>query len=238
MARTATPAVKSSATRTKTATAKVARKRGQQTDALVLETKKVSAAARDRAEGLVAEIARRKQRIAEDFYDIGLALHEIQKKKLFAALGYATFAELLQKRNIVGLSQAHKLIRLVTTVSREQALAVGQEKAIALVDYARATPDLDTLGTLVAGGTLQHGKRIADASVRELRDATTAARKKAGTARSVSPEQVAAGREATAMQAWLRKRGAKKATAAVVKKDGALWLRMELPVDAAGRVRG
>ncbi len=239
MARPAKPPAKISASRkTKPAVANPAQERSKNTAALVPETKKISAAATARAEDLLAEISRRKQRIAEDFYDIGLALLEIQKKKLHAALGYVSFAALLQERNVLGLSQAHKLIRLVTTVPREQALAIGQEKAIALVDYARATPDLDTPGTLVAGGALPRGKRIAEASVRELQAATSALRKKAGKARAASPERVAAGREAAAMQTWLRKRGAKKATATIVKKDGALWIRMELPVESAVRTRG
>ena len=201
------------------------------------ETKKVSAAARDRAESLLAEVERRKQRIAEDFYDIGQALQEIVKKKLFAALGYATFAEMLKARNVMGLSQAHKLIRLVGTVPRDQALALGQEKAIAILDYARATPELDTPGSLVEGGALPRGKRVADASVRELREATTEVRKKAGKARRPSPEQASADREASALQAWLRKRGAKKATASVVRRDGELWIRMEVPAAAGAGVR-
>jgi hypothetical protein len=36
-------------------------------------------------------IARRKQTITEAFYDIGEALREISRKKLYGALGFASF---------------------------------------------------------------------------------------------------------------------------------------------------
>lgn len=44
-----------------------------------------------RAGELLAIIARRMQRIEEDFFDIGVALKELKDKKLFVALGHPTW---------------------------------------------------------------------------------------------------------------------------------------------------
>src|SRR5262245_8609333 len=63
--------------------------------ALVVEVAAVAPAAVRRAEELLDLIARRKARIAEDFYEIGKALRELSKKKLYAVLGHRSFGEML-----------------------------------------------------------------------------------------------------------------------------------------------
>ena len=59
---------------------------------------------------------------------------------------------------------------------REKALNVGSEKAALLVGLADATPEPDTAEWLLEKGALPSGKRVADASTRELAEAM----KKAG----------------------------------------------------------
>src|SRR5688572_5563839 len=110
----------------------------KKTDSLLHEAKTASEANRKRAESLLAEIARRLPGIAEHFYDIGKALLEIQKKKLFLALGYSSFSEMLAARNVMSPTQANKLIRIVSTLPRDKALSVGSEKAGLLVGYSEA----------------------------------------------------------------------------------------------------
>jgi hypothetical protein len=206
-------------------------------DKALSAAKQVSSAARQRAESLLAEIARRKQRIAEDFYDIGLSLKELLNKKLHLPLGYKSFADMLRARAVMSLAQANKLIQLVSTVPRDQALAYGQEKAIALVGYARATPELDTPQSLFEKGVLAGGKPIADASVRELREGAKRVRKVEGKSKPKSATVRAAEDEAKAMRAWLRARGARTATVEPIQRDGSGWLRIELPASAAARLR-
>jgi hypothetical protein len=196
--------------------------------ALVATAKRASAADRTRAEALLDGIARRKARIAEDFYDIGEALRELLKKKLHLALGFTTFAEMLKARRVMGTTQAYKLIQLVTSVPREKALAVGSEKAFLLVDYAKATPEPDTPEWLLDQGTLPGGKRVADASTRELTAATKAVRKRQGTSKPKSAEQRQADRAARDARALLTKRGAKNVAVAVVRKANVWWLRIEM----------
>ncbi len=209
----------------------------QKTAALVATARTAGTAAQQRAEELLEEIGRRKQRIAEEFYDIGEALRDLQKKKLHAALGYASFAALLEARQVMSLSQAHKLIRIVTTLPRAKALAVGSEKASILSGYAEATPEPDTPEWLLDEGKLPDGKPIAEASTRELAEAAKKARSKSAK-KPVSPEETAARSGAKVVQAALRKRGAKLATAEVVRRSGKWWLRVEIPAESAELLRG
>lgn len=204
---------------------------------LATTTKAVSTAARTRAESLLAEIERRKQRIAEDFYDIGVNLRELSEKKLFGALGYPTFAAMLADRKVMSLSQAHRLIRIVRTLPRDKALAVGSEKAALLTGYSEATPEPDTPEWLLDEGTLPGGKRVADASTREIATALKEVRAKSKP-RKKTPEETAAQADARKAQAALRKRGAKGATVEVVRRAGGFWLRCEVPATSAALFSG
>ena len=207
------------------------------TAALVATATKVSAADRSRAESLLAEIARRKERIAEDFYDIGLALSQLFKKKLHLALGHRSFEEMLKARDVVSPSTARGLMRLVASMSREQALAVGQEKAIALLGYSKATPELDTPKTLMESGQLPGGKPVAAASVRDLKKATKEVRAAQGKTRPLSADARAARAEAKAVSKWLRSCGVSRPEVAETRGKEGYLVRVELPVAAWAKLR-
>ena len=83
---------------------------------------KQSAAQKKRLESLLETIERRKARIVEHFYDIGVALKDIREK-----------------------SQAFKLVSIARSVSREKAFEVGSEKAYELVRVTEETPGPDTV---------------------------------------------------------------------------------------------
>lgn len=186
---------------------------------------------------MLAEIERRKQRIAEDFYDIGLDLRELFDKKLFGALGYPTFGAMLEDRKVMSLSQAHRLIRIVRALPREKALAIGSEKAALLSGYSEATPEADTPEWLLDQGTLPGGKPVADASSREIAAALKKVRG-AKKRKAPTPEETAAQAGARRAQAALRKRGAKGATVEVVRKADGLWLHAEVPASAGSLLGG
>jgi hypothetical protein len=59
------------------------------TDVLTADAKRLLATNKRRGHALLALIERRKDRITEDFYDIGEALRELLNNKLYVALGYA-----------------------------------------------------------------------------------------------------------------------------------------------------
>lgn len=139
---------------------------------------------RKRGEALVALVMRRRARIVEDFYDIGEALREILRDELYAVLGYESFEALLEDRDLLSLSQAKKLIAVVENVPREEALALGHERAYALVSYAAATPEPDTVAKLV-----ESKAAIAATSLRDIEAAARNARRKTASDKPSTPRQ-------------------------------------------------
>jgi len=147
--------------------------------ALITATRRDALAARrKKLATLGALIRRRLTTVVESFYDIGVALSEILKAKLYAADGHASLEAYLDAEKLLSPAQARKLIDIVKNVPREQALAVGQERAYALVALSRATPEPDSAAELIAGGVVD-GKPAAKAPVRAIKAAAKAQRDKA-----------------------------------------------------------
>jgi hypothetical protein len=127
---------------------------------------------------LVALIRRRMTEVVESFYDVGEALREVVEEKRYAAAGHKSFNAFLKAEGLMSPRQASKLIAVVRRVPREQALALGQERAFALVAYTDATPEDDSPASLVAQSATIGDTPVARASVREIAAATRAARAK------------------------------------------------------------
>lgn len=144
---------------------------------------------------LLALIRRRVIDVVEWFYDIGEALDEIVEHKLYAAAGHQSLGAFLEAEELLSLSQANKLIAVVRAVPREQALAVGLERAYALVTYAKATPEADSAGGLVAQNANVGGKPAKEASVRGIMGAAREVRAK------TKPERAPTSAEREAMKA-------------------------------------
>ncbi len=186
--------------------------------------------AQDQAEAaeLVGIIHRRRDRLAEDFYDIGAALAKLREARLYGALGYTRFAELVEREVGISDTQAYKLIAITEHLTRERAVELGQEKAAALVQLAAATPERDTATTLGSTEIVVAGKRRkvdpATLSVSELREAAKLERKarasKANDGRSEASR--AADAIAHRCQAALRKAGFAHAVvkAVTVRREG------------------
>ena len=200
---------------------------------LVAEGTKAQSAAAKRAEELLELIARAKERIAEDFYEIGEALREIQKKKLYVALGHRSFGELLTKRKVMSARTAEKLIEVVSALPRSKALDLGVERSYALARLSAATPELDSAESLLAKGVKVGGRKksVANLSTRDLVKAARAARPAKKDA-----ERDAAARAARSLQAALRKAGAKGATAAPRKTSAGWVVEVEVGVAAVESV--
>ncbi|MGZ3456488.1 MAG: hypothetical protein ACXVEF_43185 [Polyangiales bacterium] len=189
-----------------------------------------TSAASRRAEELLALIERRKQRISEDFFDIGVALREIERKKLYVALGFASFAALLEARKVMSERTARKLIEIVEAVPRGTAIDLGSEKAYALARLVATTPDLDSVDTVLAKGVRVRGKKTAVGKL--------SANQIEAVARKVRPKKERAGeKEARALartvQASLRARGAPHATAEAIRRGSEWWITVSAPVGEA-----
>lgn len=190
---------------------------------------------RARAESILQLIARRIARIQEDFYELGIALKQLRDEKLYAALGYRTFDELLAKRRPIGRTQAYKLIALVENVTRDQALALGEEKAYALARLAKATPAADTVGSILETG-IEMGsshKRVKGMTVRQIEEA----RRRVQKPRRSSPEEAAARTAARDSQRTLRARGI-AARVSVTRRGKKWWAAIEIPIDKLSLLAG
>jgi hypothetical protein len=211
--------------------------RKQAAAAVVAEGKKLQKAGQKRAEALIALIVRRKGRIIEDFYDIGEALRELMRKKLYASVGYASFEALLTARKLLGRTQAYKLITLVERVPRETALALGMEKAYSLVSYTVATPEPDVAAQLVKDDAVIDGKPVSKLSAREIDAAASKVRARKDRARRTATEREQDRRERAliaGLRARLRALGVASAAVEVTGRE----VLIRIPRGAAERLAG
>lgn len=203
--------------------------RGATLSGVSTQAKLASARHETHANELLALIARRIQRIEEDFFDVGTALRELKEKKLFVALGFRTFDELLAKRVPIGRSQAYKLIAIATKVTREDAITLGEEKAYSIARLVAATPEADTVASVLGSG-VRVGKSKRSAKAMSTREIDAA--KRSIVARTKKPDAAErdAKRSARAAQAGLRDRRI-KATVVVEKERGRWWAIVRVPVE-------
>jgi hypothetical protein len=132
---------------------------------------------RARGEQLVLEVVRLRNAIASSFYEMGRALGEILDKKLYASLGYKSFEEMLDHRELLGARQARKFIDVARAFERAPAIKIGPEKAYALIRYCARTEKHDDPSTLVEHGFPVAGRRkpIDVVTVRDIESATRTA---------------------------------------------------------------
>jgi hypothetical protein len=189
-----------------------------------------------RAEALLAEIQQKKQLVAETFIDIGLALVELDEKKLWASLGYASLSKMLRARAVMGRSQAFKLMAVVRALPRRDALALGPEKAYALVRYASAPSVKERVTDIVDRGMLVRGRRrpLDEMTAREI---ARAAQRAAPRPRRNDPEEREATRAVEEARRVLAKRGV-HATIELRRTPGAFTCELRVPVAELVRALG
>jgi hypothetical protein len=190
---------------------------------------------RRRAETLLATIERAKRRIAQGFYQVGTALNALAEPRHYGALGYASITALLADRKVLPRTTAFELMAIARSFTREQALALGSAKAVALVRYVEATPAEDVARVLVDSDAKIGNRPLSKLSVRDVLAATTALRTRARR-RSADPAERAARKAARDMQTTLRKTVSRALTTELQRKDGRWWVRIEVPVEAIGKI--
>lgn len=174
----------------------------------------------------IALVRRRQAQITESFYDIGEALVRLKRPEIVKAAGRATFRELCERDLEMSLATADRLVAIVTHVAREDALRMGQQRALALAQLANATPEADSAAQLeTKTRKLPSGKRLdlskastreIEAATRELRATKPAAKPARG--RTTTPQEK---ETAAALQAALRKNGLERSrVVAVATKPG------------------
>lgn len=204
----------------------------EKTKKLVAAGRTANGAARRKAERLLADIATRKARITSDFYAIGAALQTIMDEQLYAALGHTSFDAMLAERKVMGRSQAYKLLAVVRALPKRKATELGLEKASALAQLAKATPEDDTAAELAGkvvrttkGKPAKLGRNM---SVREIEKATRTIRKRHD---HPDPEATAARRATAAAERALRKAGVDRPDVAPKNKRGRWYAEIVIPLE-------
>ncbi len=184
--------------------------------------KRAEAAAKSKVARLVAQakedialIMRRRADISEAFYDIGEALIRLKPREVVGAMGCRSFSELCEKHISISSSQAERLVDIVSSMSRVQALSVGPTKAASIVALMRAAPNGETVSDLLSHGVRIRGKvfNVKTASSRAIARATSEIRRKRpANKRSATTEEHAS---CNAVEKALRELGAKDAKVTV-----------------------
>ncbi len=148
----------------------------------------------------LALIRERRRRIAEDYFDIGVALVTLKTGAMAAALGYDDVESMLREELDISMTTANELVELATRVDRSVLRELSRERAAAVLALVDATPEDDTVeGVLERPFTLPNGERVdlRTGPVEALHDAARALRHARGVGASkggftTTPEQRAA----------------------------------------------
>jgi hypothetical protein len=194
---------------------------------------------RAHAEQLVSEVARLKMIIASSFYEMGSALGEILDQKLYGVLGYKSFEELLEERELLSARQARKFIDVSKAFERAPAVQIGPEKAYALIRYCARTEKNDDPGALVKQGFPVAGRRkpIDVVTVRDIEAATrTAVHRHGSTADTSERARRDVEAERRAIVVALHKRGAADVVVTTKLVRSSWKIVVELPAERARAV--
>jgi hypothetical protein len=172
-----------------------------------------------RARELVALVRDKLQTAAAAFYDIGVALGQLDDPALYAALGYRSFGALLKTELGISREWARQMMGVARGMKRSTALKLGLTRAVAVLSLTAATPEDDTPEQVANGKVTVRGHRTpvrpAQMSAREIERAAKTERRSHRAAAKAGGDDDAA--RVAKIEARLRKRDP-DATAALVSK--------------------
>jgi len=129
-----------------------------------------------RVEAMLTEADALRRRIARDFWELGRVLGGLRAEEAHVVLGFDRFDNLITERLGLAATTAFKLIAVADRLPRTEAVALGQEKAYAILTYADAAPDAVEPVALVRNDALVGDKPLSRSSVRDIVAATAAVR--------------------------------------------------------------
>ena len=116
----------------------------------------VAAAKRD-----IAFIRSKRGEITAAFYDIGVALVRLKKPEVPRAFGRASWEVFCRMDLGISATQAQRLIDIVESMSREEAVALGTStKASSVAELIGATPEQDSVADALRGDVVVGGRRL------------------------------------------------------------------------------
>ena len=143
----------------------------------------------------IALIRRKRGDIAAAFYDMGEALARLKRPEVYGAFKKPSWEAFCEGELSMSESQAERLIEIVRTMTREDAIKLGTfSKASSVARLVQATPAHETVAQAIRHGVVVGKKRIdvKHASVRGIAKATRdVPRKRGNRGRHVSDEDAA-----------------------------------------------
>lgn len=171
---------------------------------------------------ILTELQLERGRAAKAFYGMGLLLRELAKPERYRVeLGFESFNALLEQRYMTNRMTALRYIAVVTIFTEIMATELGIEKSYALIKYASSQGKAEDAPGLYAKNVLIGEERVRDMSSRELLRAAKEL-KAPPTILPPSEAEQQTRRAARAMQAALRRSGAKSAEARAQRR-GSTW---------------
>ncbi len=109
----------------------------------------------------IAFIRSKRGEITAAFYDIGEALVRLKKPEVPRALGRASWEAFCTADLQMSATQAQRLIDIVQSMSRDEAIALGTStKASSVAELVRVTPEKDTVADALRGKVAVRGRKI------------------------------------------------------------------------------
>ena len=199
------------------------------------------AAQRRDAEALLATIERQKGNIGAGFYEIGRALATLIDRKLHVALGYPSFAAMVEQRKIMSRAFAWQLIAIYRSIPRETVQQLGPQRAFEWLRLLRvqAGPDAGQQDVQhLAGQEAQvDGHPVAAMTVTELAELRRKLQERRDAARR-DPGAGEAHRTARALAQYLQHIGAEHARVGARFSRGVWQIHAVLDVPSAQVIYG
>lgn len=206
---------------------------------IVVTPAPVALDAKGQALALIAEVHAIKHQMSAQAHRVGVLLKALSGEPMLAALGCASFDDLLVTYDLPNRMTALKYIALAEHFGEAEAIALGAEKGYALVRYGQALPRPEKPALLLS--------RDAKLSGVLLRDSPAAAILRAARELAERQREGAAAEDDTAQEAdravrrlgsKLRRAGAPGAKLKRVRRGGAWRVIIELDADEALALAG
>ena len=118
-----------------------------------------------RAADLVSTVETLRHDIDARFYELGLALRELQRPEMYRALGFTSFEALLAGRELMSRPTAFKFINVVESFPKPVATKLGIEKAYGVIRYTKlAHASRTPVEVLALDPVIRHDQKTAPLS--------------------------------------------------------------------------
>jgi hypothetical protein len=191
-------------------------------------------AGRPRALALIEELHQIKARVGAEAYRVGVILRELAAPEMVAALGCATFNDVLEEHRIATRISAFRSMAIAEAYTEDEAAELGVEKGYALIRYAKAMGDKTAPAMILRNDVKVGGTLVRDHTAASLTDVIVRARTRMREREEAESDTAQdANRAVRKLGPKLRSHGAPTAKLQQRRKGSRYVVRIELDPDEA-----